>query len=199
MLGNDNNKSRNKIANHSARKTTLSKLLDNKIHPLHVSQLSGHKNTDSLKSYHSANKRKQQQMSQILSSGSGNADFIDFRATKINNFRPATTVASTEVSAPIITTSASLVKQTDTSNSTAHSSSISNTNILPPSVQQQMIEEWDPVKHGETKVFYPNLQGATIGERCNIDIKIYTSGNFSPPRTVTDIKRRRVVIEDDSD
>ena len=59
------------------------------------------------------------------------------------------------------------------------------------------MEQWDPVKHGDTNFFYPILQGATIGEGCNINIKIYTSSNFSPPRA--QIKRRRIFIEDDSD
>ena len=54
LLKNDNNKSRSKISNHSARKYMISKLLNKNIHPIHVSQLSGHKNINSLKSYHSA-------------------------------------------------------------------------------------------------------------------------------------------------
>ena len=66
-------KSRSKVANHSARKTSISKLLDNNIHPLHVSQLSGHKNINNLKSYHAASRPKQQQMSKILAN--------DFHAT----------------------------------------------------------------------------------------------------------------------
>ena len=59
--------SRSKIANHSARKTSISSLLNNNIHPIHVSQLSGHKNIDSLKSYHSASKQQQESMSDIIS------------------------------------------------------------------------------------------------------------------------------------
>ena len=58
--------SRSKVANHSARKTCISSLLNNNINPIHVSQLSGHKNTDSLKSYHSASKVHQKQMSDIV-------------------------------------------------------------------------------------------------------------------------------------
>ena len=48
------NGSRSKVANHSARKTGLSNLLHNDISPLHVQQLSGHKNIESLNDYHTA-------------------------------------------------------------------------------------------------------------------------------------------------
>ena len=58
---NDNNKSCSKRSNHSTCKYMISKL-----HPIHISQLSGHKNINSLKSYHSASIEKQQEMSQIL-------------------------------------------------------------------------------------------------------------------------------------
>ena len=59
--------SRSKVANHSAWKISISTLLNNDIHPLHVSQLSGHKNTDSLKSYHTASLKQQEKMSNMLS------------------------------------------------------------------------------------------------------------------------------------
>ena len=59
-------KSRSKVANHSARKTSITSLLDENISPLHVSQLSGHKNPESLKSYHTANTSMQKQMSNII-------------------------------------------------------------------------------------------------------------------------------------
>ena len=36
--------SKNKVSNHSARKTTITTLLDNNVNLLHVSQLSGYKN-----------------------------------------------------------------------------------------------------------------------------------------------------------
>ena len=64
------NTSRSKIANHSARKTCINTLLNIEISPLHVSQLSGHKNLDSLKSYHTASLQKQNHMSNILNSNS---------------------------------------------------------------------------------------------------------------------------------
>ena len=49
ILG-QSNTSLSKVANHSARKNSISTLLNNKTHPLHVIQSSGHKNTDSLNS-----------------------------------------------------------------------------------------------------------------------------------------------------
>ena len=57
-----------KVSNHSARKTPITNLLNSNIHPLHVSQLSGHKNIESLNSYHTASKFQQERMFQVLSS-----------------------------------------------------------------------------------------------------------------------------------
>ena len=50
----------------SARKTSITKLLSNDIHPLYVSQLSGHKKVDSLNSYYVASSKQQETMSSIL-------------------------------------------------------------------------------------------------------------------------------------
>ena len=55
-----------KISNHSARKTSIDTLLNNDVHPLHVVQLSGHKNIESLNHYHVASKDQQRHMSDIL-------------------------------------------------------------------------------------------------------------------------------------
>ena len=65
ILG-QSNTSRSKVANHSAGKTSISAWLNNKIHPLHVIQLSGHKNMDSLNSYHVASEHQQREMSSLL-------------------------------------------------------------------------------------------------------------------------------------
>ena len=67
VLGADTSTSRSKIANHSARKTSISSLLNNNVNPLHVSQLSGHKNIDSLRSYNTATDRQQMVMSDMIS------------------------------------------------------------------------------------------------------------------------------------
>jgi len=66
VLG-ESGKSKSKIANHSARKTFISSLLDQNIHPIHVSQLSGHKSIESLESYHSSSREQQELMSDIIS------------------------------------------------------------------------------------------------------------------------------------
>ena len=58
-----------KVSNHSVRKTRISRLLENDVPPTFVTQLSGHKNIESLNSYHSASKEHQKRMSKIFSSG----------------------------------------------------------------------------------------------------------------------------------
>ena len=66
LLQTGSSTSRSKVSNHSARKTTITTLLDNNVNPLHVSQLSGHKNVESLKSYHTASLQQQQSMSNLI-------------------------------------------------------------------------------------------------------------------------------------
>ena len=53
--------------NHSARKTMISRLVEKNINPLHVAQLSGHKNLKSLDSYSKASTEQQRCMSHIVS------------------------------------------------------------------------------------------------------------------------------------
>ena len=65
----DSNQSAGKISNHSVRKTTVTRLLDNDVDPIFASQLTGHKRLESLNSYYRASKVQQQQMSNILSMG----------------------------------------------------------------------------------------------------------------------------------
>ena len=60
--------SKSKVANHSARKTSLSKLLSENVHPIIVKQLSGHKKAESLNNYSGANNKQQLNMSKILTS-----------------------------------------------------------------------------------------------------------------------------------
>lgn len=176
LLGNNNNKSRNKVANHSARKTTISKLLDQNVHPLHVSQLSGHKNINSLKSYHTASRSKQQEMSNILASNNRN------------------------------TASSSRNNCNNNLHSCSHSKNASSSNniqlcrneesVIPFSIQQQLMENWDPVSSPKMQINHPILQGATFGSNCNINVQIYTS---SPPQVDVQVKKRkRIFIEDDS-
>ena len=56
-----------KVTNHSVRKTSIGRLLDANTPETFVTQLSGHKNLQSLQSYKSANEHLQRQMSYILS------------------------------------------------------------------------------------------------------------------------------------
>ena len=53
--------------NHSARKTIITRLVQSNIHPLHVAQLSGHKNLKSLDSYSVASVHQQKNTSRIIS------------------------------------------------------------------------------------------------------------------------------------
>lgn len=46
--------SRSIISNYNVRKTSITTLLNENINPTHVSKLSGHKNIESLKLYHTA-------------------------------------------------------------------------------------------------------------------------------------------------
>ena len=62
--------SRSKIANHSARKTSITKLLHNNVHPIHVVQLTGHKNYESLNHYNVVSPDQQREMSSIISGNS---------------------------------------------------------------------------------------------------------------------------------
>ena len=60
--------SEGKISNHSARKTTVTNLLNNNINPLHVQQITGHKKLESLNQYNTAPINIQKQISNVLSS-----------------------------------------------------------------------------------------------------------------------------------
>lgn len=55
-----------KLTNHSIRKTSCSRLLDAGLPVTAVAQLSGHKNPNSLNSYHILNVRQQEAMSSVL-------------------------------------------------------------------------------------------------------------------------------------
>ena len=55
-----------KLANHSVRKTNLDRLMEAGVPPTTIVQLTGHKITESLASYHRASQEQQRQMSKIL-------------------------------------------------------------------------------------------------------------------------------------
>ena len=58
--------SKSKILYHSVRKTSICCLLQNEVHPLHVSQIRGHKNRDSLKHYYVALTKQRKKMLDII-------------------------------------------------------------------------------------------------------------------------------------
>ena len=86
--------SRSKVSNHSARKTAITSLLEKNVNPLHVSQLSGHKNVDSLNSYYVASNEQQQIMSDIINrkTGSGASS-----SQSICNSQPNNPIANSQV------------------------------------------------------------------------------------------------------
>ena len=58
-----------KVSNHYVRKTSVGRLLEADVQPNFVAQLSGHKNSKSLDSYHSASLKRQQEMSTVPNRG----------------------------------------------------------------------------------------------------------------------------------
>ena len=56
-----------KVANHSARKSSITNMMDANVNPLHVQQITGHKKLESLNQYCRANFEQQKQMSLAIS------------------------------------------------------------------------------------------------------------------------------------
>ena len=125
-----------KISNHSARKTTVTNLLNNDINPLHVQQITGHKKLESLNSYNTASISQQRRISNVLSSSGSSG-----------------------------------------------SSSNYSSNFTPQNIQQQLLQNWNPVT--------PIFQGDSI-QNCTFNINFGRKVDSPPP------KRRRIIIEDDS-
>ena len=73
LLEQDTGSSSGKVSNHSCRKTGITRMLEADVPPHLVAQLSGHKRVESLQSYHSASKKQQKRMSDILSYGDESA------------------------------------------------------------------------------------------------------------------------------
>ena len=82
IIGSSSSSSRSKVSNHSARKTSITNLLDSNKNSLHVIQLSGHKNTESLNQYHVASNDTQRLMSNILNKNKNCDDKIDFSVSR---------------------------------------------------------------------------------------------------------------------
>ena len=71
----------------------VSSLLDNNVHLIHVSQLSGHKNIGSLKTYHSASALHQESISDIISKHQQNRE-ISTAIPISNSLQPAVTICT---------------------------------------------------------------------------------------------------------
>ena len=101
--------SRSKVSNHSVRKTSLCRLLQNGVHPIHAAQLSGHKNINSLMSYNVASSDQQEHMSNIINANDTIAPSINqTAATPLSALTTSTlTAAQAECSSSIPTSSAS--------------------------------------------------------------------------------------------
>ena len=79
---------RKKVSNHSARKTAITNLMDNNVNPLHVGQLSGHKNMDSLRSYHTASFKQQKEMSMIVGDSNKQVSSLIQPSSNLNTVIP---------------------------------------------------------------------------------------------------------------
>ena len=102
-----------KVTNHSVRKTSVSRLLDEGVPENFVAQHSGHKNTDSLQSYKSAGEKQQKQMSMILSR-------VQNQSTRCYAIQPSSTAM--EIVPSVATSNRAAITHTS-STSTATSSS----------------------------------------------------------------------------
>ena len=71
---NSENANKGKISNHSARKPTITNLLNENINPLHVQQISSRKKLESLNQYNTASLSIQKQISNVISSGKSSSD-----------------------------------------------------------------------------------------------------------------------------
>ena len=57
-----------RLRNHTGRKAMIQTLSENDIPPIHIAQLSGHKNLKSIENYSKVSTKQQMKMSQVLSS-----------------------------------------------------------------------------------------------------------------------------------
>ena len=83
-----------KTTNHSARKTMITKLVENDTNPLHVAQLTGHKNIKSLDSHSIASKKQQRDMSHLISGVPAVKDITNTRTVCSNPSYPGVPLPS---------------------------------------------------------------------------------------------------------
>ena len=81
----NNNRSTGKISNHSARKTTITNLMNNNINPLHIQQISGHKRLESLNNYNTASMQIQKKMSLAINNRPTNPQTSSLSSRPIPN------------------------------------------------------------------------------------------------------------------
>ena len=78
-----------KVANHSARKTSINNLMNSNVNPVHVTQLSGHKSLESLRKYSKPSKEQQKTISKIIGNNVNNKEIANLPSTSVENYVPA--------------------------------------------------------------------------------------------------------------
>ena len=168
--GNTGSCSKSKVSNHSARKTTITSLIENDINPLHVSQLTGHKNTDSLKSYYSASSKMKKKMSDI-----------------INNPNNETTSTHHKASTSTITIC-------NTENNPSTSTSAKNTTIIASQETVNQSSSSSNIMPGESAM--KNIFNGATMHNCVLNLN-FNSSSVGSPGIIK--RRKRIIIDSDSD
>ena len=138
-------------------KQHLSTLLQNNVNPLHVQQLSGHKNLESLNSYHIPSMAQQRNMWRIIC-----------------GVVPSETVRSNPIPTQHLT-------PTNNQRLQSHDN-------IDFQMEQELSKPWDPLK-------------AIFGSSSNFENCTFMNTPTAPPsyKEITQYKRRRVLIESNSD
>ena len=162
--------SKGKVANHSARKTSISTLLGNNVNPLIVQQHSGHKRLESLNAYNTPTSAQQEEISDI-----------------VNGVQPRPITIAPKQQQPVSAALSDTYEmnmaftQNYIANLLSHPGFVPRFSLMPPS-----LTDTTPKPH---QISPHNLQ-PQVYNNCTFNI-----GSNSPVPT----KRRRVVIESDSE
>ena len=168
-----------KVANHSVRKTSISRLLDANCPEIFVAQHSGHKRLESLSHYKQASVAQQRQMSMIISRTSKSEESNQLAL-------PSKSSDNKENQRALVKSSAEQVRAAGSSSSSRLE--ICNLNDQTFSTDPKML-----------------FQGSTIGSISNCTFNIINNpSNFSfqpdsHPSEHVPPKRRRCIIDSDSD
>ena len=120
------------LTNHSVRKTMVEQLMDARVDPVSIIQLSGHKNVESVKNYSTASMRTQKAMSNVLQGQSTNKPY---QITFPNEEVQVPTLSIPNHSATLVPTSAQSAQISP--HSVTHSASmVSNVHCQPTSTLQ---------------------------------------------------------------